>query len=137
MESAPILVRLWDYGCLCRDFVKLAQASSDIALIEQYVASSAFHTSFLPNEKGETGKEEAGIHGPFLATVLRPTHETVHRSSRHDAAHNISGCPRMRLASGPAPCGTLPHHWRVFLNGEHSPNSARVQPPEEGRNPPP
>ena len=62
MDTAPILVRLWDYGWLCRDWVKLAKASSDSALIEQYVASSAFHTSFLPNDKDETG-----IHGPFLA----------------------------------------------------------------------
>lgn len=62
METTPILVRLWDYGWLCRDRVKLAGASSDAALIEQYVASPAFHTSFLPNHKDETG-----IHGPFVA----------------------------------------------------------------------
>jgi hypothetical protein len=62
METAPILVRLWDYGWLCRDRVKLAGALSDAALIEQYVASPAFHTSFLPNDKDETG-----IHGPFVA----------------------------------------------------------------------
>jgi hypothetical protein len=62
MENTPILVRLWDYGWLCRDRVKLAGALSDGALIEQYVASPAFHTSFLPNDKDETG-----IHGPFVA----------------------------------------------------------------------
>jgi hypothetical protein len=62
METAPILARLWDYGWLCRDRVKLAGASSDAALIEQYVASPAFHTSFLPNDRDETG-----IHGPFVA----------------------------------------------------------------------
>lgn len=62
MASAPIVARLWDYGWLCHDRVKLAVASSDAAVIEQYVASRVFHTSFLPNEKDETG-----IHGPFLA----------------------------------------------------------------------
>src|SRR6516164_10981859 len=62
MKTAPILVRLWDYGWLCCDWVKLTQASSDAALLEQYLASPAFHTSFLPNDKDETG-----IHGPFVA----------------------------------------------------------------------
>lgn len=62
METAPILARLWDYGWLCRDRVELSGASSDAALIEQYVASPSFHTSFLPNDKDETG-----IHGPFVA----------------------------------------------------------------------
>jgi hypothetical protein len=62
METAPILTRLWDYGWLCRDRVKLAEASSDAGLIEQYVASPAFHTSFVPNDKDETG-----IHGPFVS----------------------------------------------------------------------
>jgi hypothetical protein len=42
--------------------MELAGASSDAALIEQYVASPAFHTSFLPSDKDETG-----IHGPFVA----------------------------------------------------------------------
>lgn len=62
MATAPVIVRLWDYGWLCRDWVKLAGTSSDTELIEQYVASPAFHTSFLPNDKDETG-----IHGPFVA----------------------------------------------------------------------
>ena len=42
--------------------MKLAKASSDTALIQRYVDSPAFHTSFLPNDKDETG-----IHGPFVA----------------------------------------------------------------------
>jgi hypothetical protein len=66
METAPILARLWDYGWLCRDSMKLAGASSDVALIEQYVASRAFHTSFPANDKDETG-----IHGPFLAERIK------------------------------------------------------------------
>jgi hypothetical protein len=65
METEPILTRLWDYGWLYRDRVKLAGASSDTALIEQYVASPAFHMSFLPNDKDETG-----IHGPFVAARI-------------------------------------------------------------------
>jgi hypothetical protein len=62
MATARIIARLWDYGWLCRDSVKLSSAHSDLALIEGYVASLAFHTSFLPNDKDETG-----IHGPFIA----------------------------------------------------------------------
>jgi len=68
METARILTRLWDYGWLYRDWVKLAVASSDAALIEQYVASPAFHTSFVPNDKDETG-----IHGPFVAERITAT----------------------------------------------------------------
>ena len=66
MESAPIVARLWDYGWLGRDSVKLEAVSSDTALVEQYVASSAFHTSFLPSDK-----VEAGIHGPFVAERIK------------------------------------------------------------------
>lgn len=62
MGTSPIVTRLWDYGWLCRDSVQLTPVSSDLALIEHYVASSAFHDSFLP-----TDKDEKGIHGPFLA----------------------------------------------------------------------
>ena len=66
MDTAPIVTRLWDYGWLCRDSVQLADTSSDLALIERYVASPAFHASFLPSDKDETG-----IHGPFLAGRIR------------------------------------------------------------------
>jgi hypothetical protein len=62
MDTAPIIIRLWDYGWLCRDTVQLAASASDSALIQQYVASTSFHTSFLPSDKDETG-----IHGPFAA----------------------------------------------------------------------
>jgi hypothetical protein len=65
METAPLVTRLWDYGWLGHDTVKLQAAVSDAALIEQYVASSAFHTSILPSDKDETG-----IHGPFLANGI-------------------------------------------------------------------
>jgi hypothetical protein len=67
MQPAPIVTRLWDYGWLCRDSVKIAAAPSDAALLEQYVASPAFDTSFLPSDKDETG-----IHGPFLADRIKP-----------------------------------------------------------------
>jgi hypothetical protein len=66
MDAAPIIERVWDYGWLCSDSVKLTAAPSDAALIEQYVASPAFHTSFLPSEKVETG-----IHGPFIANLIK------------------------------------------------------------------
>src|SRR6266536_1137976 len=60
MDTAPIVTRLWDYGWLCRDSLQFAAAASDLELVQQYVASPAFHTSFLPSDKDETG-----IHGPF------------------------------------------------------------------------
>lgn len=65
MGTAPILTRLWDYGWLCRDQVTLPGASTDSALLEQYVASPAFHTCFLPTDKDETG-----IHGPFVVARI-------------------------------------------------------------------
>ena len=65
-NGAVIVAHLWDYGWLSCDSVKLAAAPSDQVLLEQYVASPAFHTSFLPSEKDETG-----IHGPFLADHIK------------------------------------------------------------------
>jgi hypothetical protein len=65
MDTTPILIPLWDFGWLCRDAVALPGASTDHELIEQYVASRAFHTSLLPNDK-----DESGIHGPFVADRL-------------------------------------------------------------------
>lgn len=65
MGTAPIVTRLWDYGWLCRDSVRLAAAASDLELVKQYVASPSFHTSFLPSDKDETG-----IHGPFVASRI-------------------------------------------------------------------
>lgn len=65
MNLAPVIARLWDYGWLCRDCVKLPEAQSDQALIQSYIASLSFHTSFLPSEKDGTG-----IHGPFVAAHL-------------------------------------------------------------------
>ena len=62
MKPANIIVRLWDYGWLAKDHVALPGASSDVALIQGYVVSPAFHTSFVPSDKDETG-----IHGPFQA----------------------------------------------------------------------
>jgi hypothetical protein len=66
MNTAPIVERVWEYGWLCRDSVQLTVAPSDVALIEQYVTSPAFQTSFLPSDKDETG-----IHGPFVADRIK------------------------------------------------------------------
>jgi hypothetical protein len=108
METAPIVVRLWDYGWLGRDRVNLPGAASDAALIEQYVASPAFHTSFLPNDKDETG-----LHGPFVAgrltaadfiplrdVDLEPYLETVGLSDTpgEDAAERAKATPHLRSA---------------------------------------
>jgi hypothetical protein len=66
MDTVPIVTRLWDYGWLCRDSLQFSASASDSELVQQYVASTAFHTSFLPNDKDETG-----IHGPFVAFRIR------------------------------------------------------------------
>jgi hypothetical protein len=62
METAQIVTRLWDYGWLCHDSVELAPAPSDLALIEQYVASPPFYSFFIQCDGDETG-----MHGPFMA----------------------------------------------------------------------
>jgi len=62
MTTCPVITSIWDYGWLAADDVELPQADSDHELLERYVASPAFHTSFLPSDKDETG-----IHGPFIA----------------------------------------------------------------------
>ena len=62
MTTCPVITRIWDYGWLAGDDVEIPQVGSDRELLERYVASPAFHTSFLPS-----GKDETCIHGPFLA----------------------------------------------------------------------
>lgn len=62
MTNSPVITSIWDYGWLAGDDVELPRTDSDRELIERYVASPSFHTSFLPSDK-----DEAGIHGPFLA----------------------------------------------------------------------
>ena len=65
MKSAPIIARLWDYGWLCHDIVSLPASVSDSTLIEHYISSPAFHNSFLPSDK-----DESGVHGPFVAARI-------------------------------------------------------------------
>ena len=103
-----MLARLWDYGWLSRDRVTLTGAASDAELIGQYVASPAFHTSFLPNDKDETG-----LHGPFVAgritaadfvplreDELGPYLESVELSDTpgEDAAERAKVLPHLRAA---------------------------------------
>lgn len=67
MTACPVITRIWDYGWLATDDVELSPAPSDRDLVAQYVASAAFHTSFLPSDKDETD-----IHGPFVAGRIAP-----------------------------------------------------------------
>ncbi|HWX22357.1 MAG TPA: hypothetical protein VN578_20850 [Candidatus Binatia bacterium] len=62
MTACPVIAHIWDYGWLAADDVEVPGGSSDGDVLEHYLASPAFHTSFLPSDKNETG-----IHGPFLA----------------------------------------------------------------------
>jgi hypothetical protein len=68
MTACFVITSIWDYGWLAGDEVELPPASSDRDILERYVASPAFHTSFLPSDKGETG-----IHGPFFADRIAAT----------------------------------------------------------------
>lgn len=65
MDTAPIIAPIWDYGWLCRDQMDFPQESSDRALVDAYLNSARFHTSFLPTDKRETG-----LHGPFQASLI-------------------------------------------------------------------
>ena len=68
MTTCPVIAQIWDYGWLASDELELSPAASDRDLVAKYLASSAFHTSFLPSDKDETG-----IHGPFIAGRIAPT----------------------------------------------------------------
>ena len=65
MTICPVITRVWDYGWLAGDEVSVPEGSSDRDVLEHYLASPGFHTSFLPSDKDETG-----IHGPFHASRL-------------------------------------------------------------------
>jgi hypothetical protein len=62
MTTGTIITPIWDYGWLAGDDVEFPPAASDRELLERYVSSPAFHTSFIPSDRDETG-----IHGPFIA----------------------------------------------------------------------
>ena len=62
MTACPVITHIWDYGWLAGDEVEVPSGSSYRDVLEHYLASPAFHTSFLPSDKDETG-----IHGPFPA----------------------------------------------------------------------
>ena len=64
---APLIVAgIWDYGWLSRDELQFSPAPSASSLIESYVASLQFRTSFLPSEN-----DESEIHGPFVSSRIR------------------------------------------------------------------
>ena len=65
MTACPVITHIWDYGWLAGDEVEVAAGSSDRDVLEHYLASPVFHTSFLPSDKDETG-----IHGPFHASRI-------------------------------------------------------------------
>src|SRR5262245_62239355 len=68
MTASPVITDIWDYGWLAGDEVEVPAGSSDQDVLEHYLASPAFHTSFLPSDKDQTG-----IHGPFIANRITAT----------------------------------------------------------------
>jgi hypothetical protein len=66
MVDSTVVTGIWDYGWLSRDELDLSPAPAASSLIESYVASSQFRTSFLPSDK-----DESAIHGPFVASRIR------------------------------------------------------------------
>jgi hypothetical protein len=65
MTDCPVITHVWDHGWLAGDEVEVPEGASDRDVLEHYLASPDFHTSFLPSDKDETG-----IHGPFLANRI-------------------------------------------------------------------
>ena len=57
METPPILTRLWDYGWLCRDSVKLAAMKAQMPIKGCVMASDAF----FPFRDGLDAAAQAGI----------------------------------------------------------------------------
>jgi hypothetical protein len=72
MTTFPVITCIWDFGWLVGDELQVPPGTSDHDLLEYYVASSAFHTSFLSSDLDETG-----IHGPFLANRITAGDFTV------------------------------------------------------------
>lgn len=68
MEGSATVTRLWDFGWIQHDVVELGTARTAADLLEHYCASPAFHLSFLPSEKNESG-----LHGPFKADLISPS----------------------------------------------------------------
>jgi hypothetical protein len=68
MTACPVIMHIWVYGWLAGDEVEVLAASSDRDVLEHYLASPAFHTSFLPSDMAETG-----IHGPLFADRIAAT----------------------------------------------------------------
>ena len=67
VTAQTIVTQLWDYGWLAHNWVPLPRSPDDRTLIEEYVKSAAFHTSFLPG-----GSDDTGLHGPFVAARIAP-----------------------------------------------------------------
>lgn len=63
--SIPIVARIWTHGWLMHDTVAVPAAPTDAAVVERYVGSKAFGTSFVPNDADETP-----LHGPLRAEVV-------------------------------------------------------------------
>ena len=83
MEAAPLIARLWDHGWLGRDWVDLPDSPSDSILMERYVASHAFHSSFLPTD------EDVPRHS-----------RTVRRGREHGGRFHPASGSRPRTISG-------------------------------------
>lgn len=64
----PIVLKLLDFGWIAADTLDLPKSDSTTTAIIAYRDSPAFHTSFLPSDKDETG-----IHGPFAVDKIEPS----------------------------------------------------------------
>jgi hypothetical protein len=67
MYNLPIVARFWGYGWLGHDSVRFWGAAADANLLDDYISSPAFHTTFQPSDG-----VVSGIHGPFSASQITP-----------------------------------------------------------------
>ena len=60
VKTTDNLIGLWDFGWLDHGEVKLRKADTWQDVVDRYIESDAFQTSFLPPDQ-----KDPGIHGPF------------------------------------------------------------------------
>lgn len=69
-KDPEALIPLWDYGWCEHRIIEPSIGSEDVGVVENYLSSPQFGTSFIYPEPGENPE----LHGPFLRSAIRVSH---------------------------------------------------------------